>query len=160
LDSEALRQTYEEINARSCVFEKGLLTHQCACSEAERFCIAEREGVRCGSAQAHETCLAFIELLRKQARFALKTGDEQRALPHAKAMRLKIGGLRGVAVALAPDQPTPSLIADVRALLLAAIARFGDLARLPFPLIMREIAAYKLRRRRPDPGSRGPRVGQ
>jgi hypothetical protein len=148
LDSDAFRRTYRAINERYCAFEKGILTNQCSCSEAKKFCIAEREGVHCATDEAQETCIALLDLLRRQARFALKTSEQQRALPHAKAMRLQIGGLRGIAVALDREAPAPSEIADVRALLLAAIARFGALEHLPFPQIMQQIAAYRPRRRR------------
>jgi hypothetical protein len=148
LDSDALRRTYRAVNERYCAYEKGILTNQCACSEARKFCIAERDGVHCVSDEAQETCIAVLDLMRRQARFALKTNERQRALPHAKAMRLQIGGLRGIAVALDPEAPAPAEIADVRALLLAAIARFGALERLPFAQIMQQIAAYRPRRRR------------
>jgi hypothetical protein len=148
LDSDAFRRTYRAVNERYCAYEKGILTRQCACSEAKTFCIAEREGVHCGSDEAQETCIAVLDLLRRQARFALKTSELQRVLPHAKAMRLQIGGLRGIAVALDPEKPAPDAIPDVRALLLAAIARFGAIEHLPFPQIMQQIAAYRPRRRR------------
>jgi hypothetical protein len=150
LDSDAFRRTYQAINERYCAYEKGILTNQCGCSESRKFCIAEREGVRCDSDEAQETCVALLDLLRQQARFALKTSDQQRALPHAKAMRLQIGGLRGIAVALDPEGSAPTYIADVRALVLAAIVRFGDIRHLPFPDIMQQIAAYQGRRRRRD----------
>lgn len=148
MDSEAFRQTYRAMNERFCVFEKGILTNGCDCTQAERFCIAEREGVHCGSDAAQARCVDFLAVLRDQSRFALKTQDPERALPHAKAMRLQIGGLRGVALALDPDSPAPERVDDVHGLLERAIARFGVFAHLPFTLIMQQIAAYRGRRRR------------
>jgi hypothetical protein len=47
MDQDAFRQTYQDINERFCAFEKAILTLQCQCSEAHKFCIAEREGVHC-----------------------------------------------------------------------------------------------------------------
>lgn len=151
MDSDAFRQTYRDINERYCVYEKAILSNQCGCSEARKFCIAEREGVSCGADEAQATCIALLDALRQQARFALKTNDPRRALPHNKAMRLQVGGLRGIAVAVEPDVPAPGLIADIRELLLAALARFGAIEHLPYPLIMQQIAAYKGRPRRRDP---------
>jgi hypothetical protein len=148
LDSDAFRNLYRDVNERACVYEKAILTNECACSEAHKFCIAEREGVRCGSDEAHLTCLELLETLRTQSRFALKSLGRDQALPHAKAMRLKVGGLKGIALALDPDQPAPARIADVRGLILTALARFGDLSQLPFPVIMQQIAAYRGRPRR------------
>lgn len=151
MDNDAFRRTYREINERDCAYEKGILTNQCGCSQAQRFCIAEREGVRCASDEAQRTCIALLDLLSEQARFALKSGGPGKALPHAKAMRLQVGGLRGVAAALEPDAPSPGYVEDVHATLRAAIVRFGSLQRLPFGRIIREIAAYTPRRRRRRP---------
>jgi len=47
MDQDIFRRTYREVNERFCAFEKGVLTNNCECSQAERFCIAEREGVHC-----------------------------------------------------------------------------------------------------------------
>jgi hypothetical protein len=148
LDSDAFRTLYRDVNERACVYEKAVLTNQCGCSEAHKFCIAEREGVRCGSDDAHQTCIALLETLRAQSRFALKGLGADQAIPHAKAMRLQVGGLRGIALALDPGTAAPAKVQDVRALIQAALEHFGDLAHLPFPLIMQQIAAYRGRQRR------------
>jgi hypothetical protein len=150
MDSDAFRHTYRLINQRFCPYEKTILTNHGACSQARKFCIAEREGVQCDSALAQAACLEFLDRLRQQARFALKSTDTGAALPHAKAMRLQIGGLRGIQSALAPDDPAPNVIADIRATIEAAIARFGTLERLPFDHIMRQVAAYQGRQRLRD----------
>lgn len=146
MDSQALRDTYDAINERFCPFEKGILTNHCHCSLAERFCIAEREGVGCGNDGAQARCIAFLDLVRARARFALKTTDAHAALPHAKAMRVQVGGLRGVRQALQPDYPTSSVIADIDALLNAALARYGDLDALPWQVIVQQINAWRGRR--------------
>jgi hypothetical protein len=147
MDNEVLRKTYRTINERFCPFEKSILTNNCECSRARRFCIAEREGVNCGSEAAQAQCLAFLELLRRNARFALKSTGEQTGLPHAKAMRVQVGGLRGLHAAMTPEEPVPEKIADIHGIIDAALQRFGDLANLPFRLIIQQIAAYKGRQR-------------
>jgi hypothetical protein len=147
MDNEVFRRTYRSINERFCPYEKSILTNNCKCSRAKRFCIAEREGVNCGSDEAQARCLELLELLRRQARFALKATDEQAALPHAKAMRVQIGGLRGLHAVLAPDEPVPAKIEDIDGILESACARFGRLRDLPFQPIVQQIAAYKGRRR-------------
>jgi hypothetical protein len=146
MDNQVFRETYGQINERYCPFEKSVLTHQCACSRAERFCIAEREGVQCNADAAQARCVALLELLRAQARFALRTTDGQSALPHAKAMRVQVGGLRGVHAALHPEAPVPERIEDVDALVEAAVARYGSLDALPFQRIVQQITAYRGRR--------------
>ncbi|AFL72784.1 hypothetical protein [Thiocystis violascens] len=147
MDSDAFRSTYRAINERFCPYEKAILTNQCACSLANKFCLAEREGVQCGSDPAQARCLELLERLRQQARFALKSTATSGALPHAKAMRIQVGGLRGIQAALTPEEPAPMFIEDIRATVEKAIARFGALDRLPFPLIMQQIAAYRGRPR-------------
>ena len=147
MDNEVFRRTYHSINERFCPFEKSILTNNCRCSQARRFCIAEREGVNCGSDRAQARCLELLDSLRKQARFALKSRDEGAALPHSKAMRIQVGGLRGLHAAVKPDQPVPANIEDVHGIIEEALERFGTLAALPYQLIIQQIAAYRGRRR-------------
>lgn len=145
MDQDAFRDTYNAVNERRCPYEKSILTGNCACARAKRFCIAEREGVRCATDDAQARCLAFLEHLRLQARFALRTTEGQAALPHAKAMRVQVGGLRGVRAALAGDDTVEpsSPVEDVDGLLHAAVDRFGALDALPYGQIIQQIAAYK-----------------
>lgn len=156
MDQDAFRKTYRDVNERFCAFEKSVLTNQCRCSKAEKFCIAEREGVHCGSDVGQAQCLELLDLLREQARFALKTSTtpEKRLLPHGKAIRIQVGGMRGLAQALNPAKELPEVIEDVYGLICQARERFGDLHALPFPRIMQQIAAYRgrtrSRRRRKD----------
>ncbi|HBH34918.1 MAG TPA: hypothetical protein DDW45_00430 [Gammaproteobacteria bacterium] len=156
MDQDAFRQTYHEVNERYCAFEKAILTQQCQCSEAHKFCIAEREGVHCNSDAGQQLCLQLLEVLRTRARFALRATAEERKnlLPHGKAIRIQVGGLRGLQVALNPGQPTPPRIESVIDLVNRAINHFGSLDKLPFALIMRHISAYqsKVRSRRDTRG--------
>jgi hypothetical protein len=133
MDSDAFRDTYRAINERYCVYEKAILTNNCACSKAQRFCIAEREGVQCTSDAAQARCIEALEILRQQARFSLKATKDDAVLPHAKAMR-----------------PPPVRIAEVYGLLVQAVERFGALSALPFQVVIQQIAAYQGR-----PKSRG-----
>lgn len=146
MDNQVFREIYAEFNERFCPFEKGILTNNCRCARAERFCIAEREGVTCTSEAAQARCIGFLDLVRAQARFALKGTDSQAALPHAKAMRLQVGGLRGVRLALHPKALTTTAIENIDGLLNAAVARFGGLDGLPFQPIVQQITAFRGRR--------------
>ncbi len=150
MDQDAFRETYREVNEIYCAFEKGVLTNQCNCSEAERFCIAEREGVRCNNEAGQARCLKWLELLREQARFALRTEEERRLLPHGKAIRLQVGGMRGLLRVLAGEsaqEPSEREIKDINDALARAEARFGQLEAAPFSEIMRDVAAYQVRKR-------------
>ncbi len=147
MDQDIFRRTYREVNTVYCAFEKSVLTNQCGCRHAARFCIAEREGVRCRSERSQARCLRWLEILCAQARFILRTEAQRERLPHAKAIRLQVGGLHGVADALRGDAPTPATsIDDVDQLLDMATQRFGKLESLPFSRIMQAVAAYQGRR--------------
>lgn len=145
MDQDAFRNTYRQVNDVYCAFEKSVLTNECRCNQAERFCIAEREGVRCRSADSQGRCLEWLERLREQARFALRTEEERRLLPHGKAIRLQVGGMRGVRELLYGPDAKP--VDDVDATLAATEQRFGSLAEVPFSTIMRAVAAYQVRKR-------------
>ena len=150
MDQDAFRETYREVNENFCAFEKSVLINQCNCSKAERFCIAEREGVHCLSEEGQARCLDALSILRDQATFALRELTEGK-LPHGKAMRVQIGGMRGLNKLLNGDD---TQVPDVDAILQAAIQRWGSLEQLPFSEIMPSIAAYKgktrARRRQKD----------
>jgi hypothetical protein len=148
VDQDAFRKTYRDVNERQCAYEKSVLTNQCRCSQAERFCIAEREGVHCGSDEGQERCLELLAALRQQARFALRTDEDRGLLPHGKAIRIQVGGLRGLHRALHPDEPPPEPIPDVYALIKAARDIYGGLDGLPYSQIMQQVAAYRGRPRR------------
>lgn len=148
MDQDAFRQTYREVNACFCAFEKSVLMNQCDCSQAERFCIAEREGVHCLSEQGQARCLHVLGLLREQAKFALRTHEEKAILPHGKAIRIQIGGMRGINQLIDPDADDPHVVADIHGILDQAEQAFGTLEALPFSDIMPSIAAYKSKTRR------------
>jgi hypothetical protein len=148
MDQDAFRQTYREVNERYCAFEKSVLTNLCACSLAERFCIAEREGVHCRSEQGQQRCLKALALLREQAQFALRTREDKAALPHGKAMRIQVGGMRGIRALVEPEAEDPKAIPDVDALLARAESIYGNLEALPYSEIMPHISAYEGRPRR------------
>ncbi|MBK1702349.1 hypothetical protein [Thiococcus pfennigii] len=143
MDDETLLSAYPEVDGRLCPFEKGILATQAGCRQARRFCVAERLGVRCNTDAAHARCRTFIDLVRRQARFALRTLDPEAALTHANAVRIQVGALRGVRTLLAPTVPARAPIVDIDGLLRAAANRFEDLDGLPWPPIIQQIAAYE-----------------
>jgi len=147
MDNEIFRKTYREVNERFCPYEKSILTNQARCSQSERFCIAEREGVHCKSDAAQRQCLDLLELLRQQSRFALKSNDNRSALPHAKAMRVQVGGLRGIYRFLHPEGAVPDPIPDIYGVIQAAREQTQGLERLPFQEIIKAVAGYQGRPR-------------
>jgi len=147
MDQDAFHQTYQEFNELFCAYEKGILSRQCECALAEKLNIAEREAVRCQSEEAREHCFDLLELLRKQSRFVLKSLEQAGTIPHNKAMKVQVGGLRGLHAALEPNQPVPVIIVDIHGTIEAAVEKFGSLEELPFQVIVQQIAAFEGRKR-------------
>jgi len=148
MDQDAYHKTYRSINERNCLYEKGILANQCNCSHASRFYLAERIGVHCSSDEGRKQCNELLTLLLHQARFTLKSAHEPGALPHAKAIRLQVGGLRGLHSLLHPGEEVPATIEDIFQLIRLAKKEFQDLEQLPFQEIVKQMAAYQGRSRR------------
>jgi hypothetical protein len=147
MDQEAFRETYQQINERYCVYEKAILTHQCACSQSEKLHIAEREATHCRSDACQAQCILFLDTLKNHARFALKLTGIMGVLPHGKAIKIQVGGLRGLQQVLNPDQDADFPIDDVAGLIAQAVECYQNLDKLPFSTIMQQVAAYKGRKR-------------
>ncbi|MGD8783453.1 MAG: hypothetical protein PVG75_03405 [Thioalkalispiraceae bacterium] len=117
------------------------------CEHAHRFCLADREGVACEQKDAHALCTMLLNNLRDNARFALKQTSIDEPLPHAKEMKVQMGGLLGLAQLLnKPSQPEE--VDNIFALVQQAIATFGNLESLPYDEIARGIVQFQLRSRR------------
>lgn len=104
--------------------------------------------VSCLETMDQARCLEILDLLREQARFALRTdNNSQKILPHGKAIRIQVGGMRGIFHALNPGQSIPDPIPDIDNLLLQALDTFANFSSLPYSKIMQQIAAYKVKQR-------------
>jgi len=145
MDQDQFRETYREMNDCYCAFEKSILTNKCACSLSHKFCIAEREGVSCQSEDAQGACIEILEAIRTHAKFALRTDKDKTALPHGKAIRIQVGGMRGLYKALLPNDELPEIIPDLSKLV--SLAKASDFNQLPYTIIMQHIAAHKMKKR-------------
>lgn len=143
MEHDTFRDARRVLNPHPCPFEKAILARCCACSLAVRLSISERETVACESEPARETCARLRAQLRQNSLFALKAAPGT-PLPHAKEMKAMCGGLLGLQQEVEPGEE----VADVHALVVAALGRFGSLEALPYSKIMPAVAAFELRRRR------------
>jgi hypothetical protein len=151
VEENEYRSAYRSVNRRRCVFEKVILTRRCSCTCSSRFYLADREGISCNSAEANQRCGCFLELLRENARFALKITSLQEELPHAKEIKVQNGGLLGLQRVLRPDLGADT-VADVAKLTTLGERTFGSLQQFPFREIVKSILNFEGRRRtRPRP---------
>ncbi|NOZ11603.1 MAG: hypothetical protein GXP09_11250 [Gammaproteobacteria bacterium] len=148
MDEQAYRQRYKQLNSCPCVFEKAVLSNRCTCKYSQRLLIAEREAGACTLQQAQFDCQALIEVLRENAKFALKLTHIPGSLPHGKEVKVQVGGLLGLQACMDPGQVTATQVIDVQALVRMAKLRYGSLEQLPFSDIVKHILNYQHRKRR------------
>lgn len=146
MDQDAYRKTYHQMNERFCLFEKCLFAGHAACAQSDRFNLAEREGIHCRSDSAQAQCGEFLDLLRHHSRFTLKSNDEKDILSHAQALRLQVGGIRGLDLVVEEREEALLYVEDIHDLLNRARQLFEQLDRLPFNEIIKQVAAFKGRR--------------
>ncbi len=143
VDEQAFRSALADLDKAECPFAKALLGAHAACRLAQRFYLADREGVECVDAVARMNCGAYLDHVRAVAGPRLGAIDAGGALPHGVAMKLQVGGIRGLAAALGV-----AVVDDVATLVAAAVARDGGLDGLPQETIVAAVDGYAPRRRR------------
>ncbi|MDF1528485.1 MAG: hypothetical protein P1R74_05090 [Sedimenticola sp.] len=147
MDQDAYRKTYQQMNERFCLFEKCLFAGHAGCSQSERFNLAEREGIYCKSDPAQAQCAELLELLHHHSRFILKFNDEKELLSHAQALRLQVGGIRGLDQVIENQEGQVRYVENIHTLINKAIDNYTNLNALPFSELMQQIAAFKGRKR-------------
>lgn len=130
-----------------CPFEKVILSTRSGCSMSARYYVGERTGVYCQREEARRDCIDLVKNLRDNARFALKVTDTTDSLPFGKEMKILFGGLEGLRAALDPGAELGGGIADIHALVEQAKVQFDGLRALPYPQLVKAIAAYRSPRR-------------
>jgi len=142
MDENTYRQLLSTSIVHPCPFERSILTHCAACSQAEKHYIAEREIVACGDEASLELCVTLREALRHNFTFALGKLHIDVPLPHAQEMRMQCGGLK----ALQFMQDGSDEILDIAGLLQLAQQKFGSIADYPYSKIVQfAMRQYKSR---------------
>ncbi len=147
MDENEYRNAYNSLNSQRCVFEKSILTLNCQCRHHEKFNLAEREGIRCTDADAHQHCSIFLGNSRASARFALQLTDiVGNLLPHSKEIQVQKGALLGLQPEL-PNLPGTA-IPDIYALIEIALAESnGDLQNFHYEKIIPSISHHPVRQK-------------
>jgi len=151
MEEHEYRATYQTLSQRPCVFVKAITSRRCSCTQSARFHLADREGVACKSDAGNALCIALLDAMRRNARFSLHITQADGPLPHAKEIRVQIGGLLGLQKLLRPDMTQADSVHDINGLALEAIARYGHIENLPYELIVQTVASFKGRRKRTRP---------
>jgi hypothetical protein len=151
MEEQEYRATYQALSQRRCVFEKAITSRRCSCNQSARFHLADREGIACKSDAANAVCIALLDAMRRNARFALHITHADGPLPHAKEIRVQIGGLLGLQKLLHPDLAQADSVHDINGLAAEAIDRYGRIGNLPYELIVQTLVCFEGRRKRTRP---------
>lgn len=128
-----------EETPRRCCFVDAVGARVAGCPKAVKSTARYRRTVQCTSKEAHETCAAWLDHLRKGARFAFGARYSPSALPRHAAVKLQGGGLLGMGELL---EGRAVRVRDVAALLQRALARYGSFDDVPLAPIMRRIHEF------------------
>ena len=127
MEEDQYRKTYNSFNELRCVYEKAINSRRCTCSASHRFNLADREGVSCQSKQGQQRCKNILELMRKNASFALKLPEADGSpLPHAKELKVQVGGLLGMQSLVFNEKKDVQKVEDIDLILQSALEQYGD----------------------------------
>ena len=148
MDEDKYRETYRTVNPLQCPFEKSLNSRRYQCIRMEKIHLADRECVGCTDKKAWQNCLDFLELLRKNALFALKiTEVDGQPLPHGKEIKVQSGSIVGLQKLFNPESEDKP---DIYKLLEQALEKYQLFSNLPLDQLMQSIVNFKARETRKD----------
>jgi hypothetical protein len=143
MDENEYRQTYRQVNTLPCVFERAVLRRCGICQHAQRLNLAEREAVGCQSSIARPTCQQFLSVMHQKSVFAVRSEQADTPLPFGKEIKIQCGAILGLQTELGLVAPI-----DIHNALTQAAKVHGSIDTLPYENIVREVNAFKTRRRR------------
>src|SRR5210317_1884157 len=136
MEEREYREIYSAINERRCPYEKAINSRRCNCCQSKRFNLANREGVACKSAAGNLLCHELLNIMRRKARFSLHVMHATSPLPHAKEIKVQVGGLLGLQKLLDSQAADASTVDDIYGLTNTAVERYVSLDDLPFEEIV------------------------
>ena len=132
-----------------CAFDLAVLAGCAQCSRAGQTHVGERIVVGCHRADSAARCRALLDQLRENAGFVFRHRGPASAPTHAEALRLRCGGLAGLAEQFVAASDAGK-IGDVDALVERIGGLPGGLDTIAWDRVVRAIAAWRMpgRRRR------------
>ncbi len=148
MEEDIYRDTYRQVNHQRCVFEKMVLLRYGKCEHNQKILLAEREAMACKHKPAQEQCQLLLDRMRQNARFSLQLTQANQPLPHAKEVKVQVGGLFGLQQYLAHADPSQTEILtddklkfdnensqpipNIYAILQAALNEFEEIEKFPY----------------------------
>jgi hypothetical protein len=141
MDEKEYKEVYTSLASIPCLYEKSILALKITCAQSSLKNIAEREVVTCSSINYQIRCKAWLRLIREKSQFALQLSTIAGPLPHAKELKVQVGGIRGLNLVL--GQMPNEMDLGVSDALDAAVEKFTDLAAVPFEQVVQAVAQFK-----------------
>ncbi len=131
-----------------CPFSATLARDTFGCTHAEP--IIRRGGTEfsCRDSGAHGRCLQLYGKLKDAGLVAFEVADDLTQMPHSILVKIQYGGLLGLQRITLENPPDAGRVADIQALVTAAIACFGSVQAFPCEQLTGGMTAYTLTRRR------------
>lgn len=148
MDEDEYRNTYSNVISLKCVYEKAINSRQTTCNKATKIRLADREAVSCQTKDDCSLCTSFLKILRAKALFALKLQDHKGPLPHAKEIKVQMGGIIGLALDNGIEVIKGEKIENINGLLISSLNKYTELDKLPYENLMRSIVNYDGRPKR------------
>ena len=154
MDDEQYRQAREAIEQPRCRYEKAIQYGYFQCQWHQRFALGERESLHCTQPSAFKLCDEFHTLTLSHSGFALGTAKMPMHLSFNQAMKVQIGGLRGVMhqagkPVIEPEMKSATQLQDVADELEQLKVRVeGEFGNMDFSEITPYISEFSLRKRR------------
>jgi len=137
----------------SCAFEKSVLALRVSCSKSNRINIAERQTVQCESFDCQLQCETWLQVLRGKSLFSLQITNintTKNVLPHAKEMKVQVGGVEGLASLLVTEAgestPKKRIRQDVNHILTTCLEKYGQFTSVPFGDVVKSVVRFHLRK--------------
>lgn len=147
MDEDKYRETYRSVIPLQCPFEKTLNSRRCQCSKMEKIHLADRECVGCMEKNSWQNCYDFMQLLRVNAKFALKLTEVNGPLPHGKEIKVQNGSVIGLQKLFKPKNSNKP---DIYKLINLALDKYKQFENLPLDQLMQSIVNFKARETRKD----------
>ncbi|HEU5339555.1 MAG TPA: hypothetical protein VFU39_09755 [Sulfuricaulis sp.] len=130
-----------------CAFSNTLVTNQFGCEQGEP--VARRGGpdVACKSNDAHRRCEMLFMQMKSVALPAFGVEDDLLTMPHSVLGKIQFGGLLGLQRILQAGATGTSEVKNVHALVALAEEKYNNIEAIPYPVLVTDMTAYKLRRR-------------
>lgn len=129
-----------------CAFSNTLVTNQFGCEKAEQVTRRGGPDIACASDGAHQRCEKLFQQMKAAALPAFGVEDDLLSMPHSVLVKIQHGGLLGLQ-RLLDGAAGSDEVKNVHALVDQVAGKYNSLDAVPYPALVQDMTAYKLRRR-------------